>query len=84
MSEICVKDRDVAVPGEVLANGMDYLPGVGTYRNGENIIALKLGLVRVDGRAIKLTPLSGRYIPKRNDVVLGRVIDITMSGWMMN
>ena len=60
MSELCVTNRDVAVPGEVLAKGMDYLPGRGTYRKGEDIIALKLGLVNVDGRAIKLTPLSGR------------------------
>lgn len=84
MSEILVERKDVVVPGEVLANGMDYLPGFGTYRKGEDIIAGKLGLVNIDGRAIKLTPLSGRYLPKRNDVVIAKVIDITMSGWRVD
>ncbi|MFW6014424.1 MAG: exosome complex RNA-binding protein Rrp4 [Candidatus Nanoarchaeia archaeon] len=83
MSEICVENRDVVVPGDVVAKGMDYLPGFGTYRREENIVASRLGLVRIDGRALKITPLSGRYIPKKNDVVIGRVIDITVNGWRL-
>ena len=34
MSEIKVKDKEISVPGEVLAVGMDVLPGAGTYRDG--------------------------------------------------
>lgn len=83
MSELCVENRDVVVPGEVVAKGMDYLPGFGTYRTEENIVASRLGLTRIDGRAIKVTPLSGRYIPKKNDVVIGKVIDITVNGWRL-
>ncbi|MFW6450250.1 MAG: exosome complex RNA-binding protein Rrp4 [Nanoarchaeota archaeon] len=83
MSEICVENRDVVVPGDVVAKGMDYLPGFGTYRREENIVASRLGLVRIDGRALKITPLSGRYIPKKNDIVIGRVIDITVNGWRL-
>ncbi len=84
MSEICVENRDVVVPGDVLAKGMDYLPGFGTYRRDEDIIASKVGLVRIDGRALKITPLSGRYLPKKNDVVIGKIIDITVNGWRLD
>ncbi|MGM5482836.1 MAG: exosome complex RNA-binding protein Rrp4 [Nanobdellota archaeon] len=83
MSELCVENRNVVVPGEILAKGMDYLPGYGTYRKDEDIVASRLGLMRIDGRALKITPLSGRYIPKKNDVVIGKVIDITVSGWRL-
>ena len=48
MGEILVQNKNIVVPGEVLARGMDYLPGQGTYRLGENIHAGKLGLVNVD------------------------------------
>ena len=65
MGKINVKDKDIVVPGEVLAEGMDNFPGIGTYREGDNIIASRLGLVSLDGRTIKLIPLSGRYIPKK-------------------
>lgn len=79
-----VKEKEIVVPGETLAVGMDNLPGLGTYREGENIIASRLGLVQLDGRTIKLIPLSGRYIPKRNDVIICKVIDVGFSGWRLD
>jgi len=80
-SELKIKDKDIAVPGEVLATGMEYLPSYGTYREGNDILASKLGLVNVDGKVIKLVPLSGKYLPKRGDVIISRVEEILMSGW---
>src|SRR3989339_460085 len=79
-----VKDKDIVVPGEVLATGMDYLPAQGTYRKGDMIRASRLGLVNVDGRAIKLIALSGRYLPKQGDTIIGKVEDITFSGWRLS
>jgi len=84
MSKINVKDKDVVVPGEVLAVGMDNFPGAGAYREGENIVASMLGLVQLDGRTIKLIPLSGRYIPKMYDIIICRVIDVNMNGWRLD
>ena len=79
-----VKDKDIVVPGECLAKGMDYLPGQGTYREGENIFSTKLGLISVDGRALKIIPLSGKYMPKRGDTIIGKITDVIMSGWLMD
>ena len=84
MGNILVKDKEIVVPGEELANGMDHLPGQGTYREGEKIFSSRLGLVSVDGRALKIIPLSGKYLPKRNDTVIGRVTDVLMSGWLLD
>ncbi len=81
MSELLVKERSIVVPGEELATGMEYLPSYGTYRDGDKIIAAKLGLVMVDGKVLKLIPLSGRYLPKKYDMIVGKVIDVLMSGW---
>jgi exosome complex component RRP4 len=81
---ILVKNKDIVTPGETLAEGMDFLPGQGTYREGENIFSSKLGLVSVDGRAIKLIPLSGRYIPKRGDTIIAKITDVIMSGWLID
>ena len=84
MSEIMVKDKDISVPGETLAVGMDILPGMGTYREGEKIIANRLGLAMIEGRTIKLIPLSGRYIPKTGDTVICKVIDVGFNGWRLD
>ena len=84
MDKVNVKDKDVVVPGEVLATGMDNFPGIGTYRDGENIIASRLGLVNIDGRTIKLIPLSGRYSPKKYDIIICKVVDVSISGWRLD
>ncbi len=84
MSKIMVEDKNISVPGETLATGMDVLPGPGTYRDGDKIVANRLGLAMIDGRTIKLLPLSGRYIPKTGDTVICKVIDVNFSGWRLD
>ena len=84
MSEIKVKDKEISVPGELLAVGMDVLPGAGTYRDGEKIVANRLGLVMMDGRTVKLLPLSGRYMPRTNDTIICKVIDVGFNGWRLD
>lgn len=78
------KPRELVVPGQILARGMGSLPGDGAAREGNNIIAIRFGLLEQLGRLIKVIPLSGAYIPKIGDVVIGRVIDITPSVWIIN
>ncbi len=84
MSELLIEEKQVVTPGQVLATGMDYLPSHGTYRKEDSIIANRLGLAVIDGKVIKTIALSGVYFPKRNDVVVGKVIDILSAGWRVN
>jgi len=84
MSELLIKEKEVVTPGQVLATGMDYLPSHGTYRKDDSILANRLGLAIIDGKVIKTIPLSGSYYPKRNDVVVGEVVDILSAGWRVS
>ena len=79
--ELHVQERDIVVPGEILATGMGFLPSKGSYRKDEQIIADRVGLVSLDGKVIKLTPLCGAYFPKVGDVIVATVIDIMPNGW---
>ncbi len=81
MSELLIKEKEVVVPGQILATGMEYLPSHGTYRKDENIIANRVGVSRIEGKVIKTIPLAGKYLPKRNDIIIGKVIDILSMGW---
>ena len=83
MTKIQIKDKEISVPGETLAIGMDVLPGRGTYRDGEKIVANRLGLAMVDGRTIKLIQLSGRYAPQTGDTIICKVIDVGFNGWRL-
>jgi exosome complex component RRP4 len=84
MGEILVKEKEIVVPGESLARGMDSFPGSGAYRDGEDIIACRVGLTYLDGRTIKVIPLSGVYMPKEGDTIICRVVDIAFNGWRMD
>lgn len=74
--------RRIAVPGEMIASGDDYLPGEGTIREGDKIIAQRYGIVEEVGNLVKIIPLSGVFIPRRGNVVIGRVEDVSFNGWM--
>lgn len=76
--------REIVIPGESIISGQEYLPGEWTKREGNDIIALRFGLADKSGRLIKIIPLSGTYMPRKGNVVIGRVLDITFNGWIMD
>ncbi|MEM4755708.1 MAG: exosome complex RNA-binding protein Rrp4 [Candidatus Woesearchaeota archaeon] len=84
MGTLLVEEKSIVVPGEILAQGMDYIPGEGTYRMHEHIYAQKMGLLHVEGRALKIVPLSGAYVPKVGDVIVGKIVDINIGGWVLD
>ena len=84
MAKIFKKEREIVTPGEILAEGMDIVAGDGTYRKETKIIAKILGLVKIERRVIKIVPLSGIYMPKVDDTIIGKIIDITISGWRVD
>jgi exosome complex component RRP4 len=74
-------ERNLVVPGEKIVDGMDYLPGDGTHRAGSEIRADVLGLADVRDRLVKVIPLSGRYMPKREDPVIGVIKEVRYNNW---
>jgi exosome complex component RRP4 len=75
-------EREVVVPGDLLSDD-PKLASQGTYVEGGKVYSLNYGLV--DRRNnIKVIPLSGRYIPMRGDLVIGKVNDMTFSNWFVD
>ena len=77
---ILVKDKDLVVPREVLAED-DFHAGRGTFREENKICSSVVGLVSVRNKKISVIPLQSKYIPKRGDVVIGEINDIRFSMW---
>lgn len=84
MTKLLKQEKEIVVPGEELAEGIDFLPSSGTYRDQDKIISSKLGMVSVNKNILKVIPLTGRYIPKLDDVVIGKVIEIGFYGWSID
>lgn len=78
-----VEKKQLVAPGEILAEGK-YISGENTHREGDRVFSSKVGVVEIDGDRLGVVPLKGRYIPHVDDVVVGRIIDVGMSGWMVD
>lgn len=83
-AQLKVAERSIVTPGEVLVDGLGFLPSDGAYRDGDKIRAELLGLVNLKGRAVKIIPVSGRYIPQERDLVIGVVTEVRHSSWTVD
>lgn len=76
-------ERKQVIPGDVIARG-DYRFGNYVERRGDEYIALRVGLAEVGREGIKLNPLTGPYLPRADDEVIGKVIDVNGFGWVVD
>ena len=56
-----IKNKEIAVPGEVLAEGMGYVPSKGIRRVDDKLIADQLGMISVEGKVIKFKIVGDGY-----------------------
>ncbi|NJE42756.1 exosome complex RNA-binding protein Rrp4 [Thermococcus sp. GR6] len=83
MRRIFVKNRELVVPGTLLAQG-PFKSGRGTFREGNRIYSTVVGLVEIRGDAIRVIPLEGPYIPEVGDNVIGKIVDVKFSNWTVD
>lgn len=78
-----IERRQLVMPGELLAEG-DYSAGKNTYREGSKVYASLVGLSNAAGRTVYVVALRGCYMPVPGDLVIGKVIDLRLGGWVMD
>jgi exosome complex component RRP4 len=76
--------RKIVIPGEIIAKGEGYLPGEGTEKRKDEIVAIRFGLAEESKNLVKVIPLTGVYQPRRGNVVIGNIENITFNGWVVN
>jgi exosome complex component RRP4 len=79
------KVRKIVVPGQLLDEG-ELKPGLGTYRDKANgrIYASRLGILQKRKDYINNIPLTGCYLPKPNDLIIGIIVDIAPTYWVVD
>lgn len=82
--QIKMTDRKIVVPGEVIVSGDNYLPGEGTEKQGIDIVSMRYGLAEEIQDLVKVISISGPYLPRRGNVVIGTIENINFSGWFVD
>ncbi|MBN2251915.1 MAG: RNA-binding protein [Candidatus Altiarchaeota archaeon] len=77
-----IKDRELVIPGQLLGDDLFYDPNC--FIEDRNVYSAVEGLVRVDGRKIRVIPSTGGYIPKREDVVIGVIKEVLTGRWLVD
>ena len=77
---IYVENKDLVIPGQVLADD-EYYSGRGTFKENGKICSSLMGLVSLRNKKIRVIPLKSKYVPKKGDVVIGKINDVRFSMW---
>ena len=72
--------RRYVIPGDVIATG-PLRPEQNVYQDGDRIISTSVGISEIFDNAVRVIPLTGGYIPKSNDLVIGKVIGTSPLSW---
>ena len=68
------------IPGDVITTG-PYRPDQNVTLDGNRIIATVIGISERSDDSVRVIPLTGMYIPKSSDLVIGKVVSHTSLSW---
>lgn len=75
--------HEIVVPGDIL-DTKGVSGGENTYVVNGNLYASILGVKNVSPNGISVIPISGCYMPKNGDVVIGIINDVSASNWIVD
>ncbi len=76
--------RKIVLPGSVVGDAKEKLPGRGVFKEGDKLYASRLGIVSDKGRYVNIIPLSGVYDPSIGDNVIGVVQEAFKNAWLID
>jgi exosome complex component RRP4 len=75
--------RKYVIPGDTITSG-PYRPEQNVTMRGKNIVATTVGISEIFDNTVRVIPLTGKYYPKINDLVIGKVTTNTSLSWELD
>ncbi|MFB5646626.1 MAG: exosome complex RNA-binding protein Rrp4 [Candidatus Nitrosomaritimum yanchengensis] len=75
--------RKYVIPGDVVTTG-PFRPEQNVILEGNKIISTTIGISEIYDDSVKVISLTGKYSPKINDLVIGKVISHTSLSWELD
>src|ERR671929_79536 len=72
--------RRYVIPGDKIVEG-NFRPLMNVIKSGSALIATRIGIAETGRDGVKVIPLSGIYIPRVNDIVIGKIVDHSSLSW---
>lgn len=77
------RDRHLVLPGDTVGDRRS-IPGPGTKRVGDRLVAVTAGLLQAQGEKVSILPMSGAYEPRPGDQVVGIITEANPGNWIVD
>jgi len=75
--------RKYVIPGDLVTTG-PFRPEQNVVLEGNKIISTAIGISEIYDDSVRVIPLTGKYIPKIDDLVIGKVLSHTSLSWELD
>ena len=75
--------RRYVIPGDVITTG-PYRPEQNVILQGDRIMSTIIGISEIYDDSVKVIPLTGIYVPKNNDLVIGKIVSHSSLSWTVD
>ncbi|MEM1993961.1 MAG: exosome complex RNA-binding protein Rrp4 [Nitrososphaerales archaeon] len=72
--------RKYVIPGELITEG-NYRIIANVIKRGNKFYSTRIGLAEYGQEGVKVIPLTGPYVPKVDDLVIGKIVDYSAFAW---
>ncbi len=77
--------KKYVLPGDIIVEGNPHIkPLANVIKIDNRIHATRVGIAEVTQSGVKVIPLSGIYIPRVGDLVIGKIIDYSSLAWIVD
>lgn len=72
--------RKYVIPGDVVAEGR-YRSLANVIRINNKLYSTRIGLAEITNEGVRVIPLSGSYMPRVDDLIIGKIVDYSAFAW---
>lgn len=77
------RERVLVLPGDAVGDKRS-IPGPGTKKLGDRVVAVTAGLLQQMGEKVAVLPMNGAYDPKPGDLVVGVIAEANTGNWIVD
>ena len=75
-----MSENQFVLPGDVIVTG-DYRPEQNVILEGNKLMSTSIGFSEIKDDLVTVTPLTGLYTPKTDDLVIGKIVSHNALSW---
>ena len=75
-----MSESQFVLPGDVIITG-DYRPEQNVVLDGNRLMSTAVGFSEIKDNSVTVTPLTGLYTPKTDDLVIGKIVSHNALSW---